>query len=98
MPVILLRWERCEAQRWARWPARVVTAEIDGFLPHLYSGAAMAKPRRGDTVELTIDDLAFGGEGVGRLGGYVMFVSGGHPRATDSRSGSSRRAAVTGVG
>jgi 23S rRNA (uracil1939-C5)-methyltransferase len=39
----------------------------------------MAKPRRGDTVELTIDDLAFGGEGVGRLDGYVMFVRGGVP-------------------
>jgi 23S rRNA (uracil1939-C5)-methyltransferase len=39
----------------------------------------MAKPRRGDTIELTIDDLAFGGEGVGRLDGYVMFVRGGMP-------------------
>ena len=39
----------------------------------------MAKPRRGDHVEVTIDDLAFGGEGVGRLEGYVMFVRGGLP-------------------
>jgi 23S rRNA (uracil1939-C5)-methyltransferase len=39
----------------------------------------MAKPRRGDRLELTIDDLAFGGEGVGRLDGYVMFVRGGLP-------------------
>jgi 23S rRNA (uracil1939-C5)-methyltransferase len=39
----------------------------------------MAKPRRGDRVEITIDDLAFGGEGVGRLDGYVMFVRGGLP-------------------
>jgi 23S rRNA (uracil1939-C5)-methyltransferase len=39
----------------------------------------MAKPRRGDRVEVTIDDLAFGGEGVGRLDGYVMFVRGGLP-------------------
>ncbi|MFM7103626.1 MAG: class I SAM-dependent RNA methyltransferase [Verrucomicrobiota bacterium] len=28
----------------------------------------------GDRVTLTIDDLAFGGEGVGRLGGLVVFV------------------------
>jgi 23S rRNA (uracil1939-C5)-methyltransferase len=39
----------------------------------------MAKPRRGDVLELTIDDLAFGGEGVGRVNGYVMFVRGSVP-------------------
>jgi 23S rRNA (uracil1939-C5)-methyltransferase len=39
----------------------------------------MAKPRRGDIVEVTVDDLAFGGEGVGRLDGYVLFVPGGLP-------------------
>src|SRR5215471_5044714 len=39
----------------------------------------MAKPRRGDSLEVTIDDLAFGGEGVGRLDGYVVFVRGGLP-------------------
>jgi len=39
----------------------------------------MAKPRRGDTLELAIDDLAFGGEGVGRADGYVIFVRGGLP-------------------
>jgi 23S rRNA (uracil1939-C5)-methyltransferase len=39
----------------------------------------MAKPRRGETLELTIDDLAFGGEGVGRADGYVLFVRGGLP-------------------
>jgi 23S rRNA (uracil1939-C5)-methyltransferase len=36
----------------------------------------MAKPRRGDVLDLTIDDLAFGGEGVGRVEGYVIFVRG----------------------
>src|SRR5262247_1833821 len=52
----------------------------------------MAKPRRGDRVELSIDDLAFGGEGVGRLDGYVMFVRGGLPgdrlrvRVTETRA------------
>jgi 23S rRNA (uracil1939-C5)-methyltransferase len=39
----------------------------------------MAKPRRGDTLELVVDDLAFGGDGVGRADGYVMFVRGGLP-------------------
>lgn len=39
----------------------------------------MPKPRRGDSLDLTIDDLAFGGEGVGRLDGYVVFVRGGLP-------------------
>src|SRR3970282_1196449 len=39
----------------------------------------MAKPRRGDTIELDIADLAFGGEAVGRVDGYVVFVRGGVP-------------------
>ena len=39
----------------------------------------MAKPRRGDAITLAIDDLAFGGEGVGRVDGYVIFVRGGLP-------------------
>jgi 23S rRNA (uracil1939-C5)-methyltransferase len=39
----------------------------------------MAKPRRGDSLVLIIDDLAFGGEGVGRLDGYVVFVPSGVP-------------------
>jgi 23S rRNA (uracil1939-C5)-methyltransferase len=52
----------------------------------------MAKPRRGDRVDVTIDDLAFGGDGVGRLDGYVMFVRGGLPgdrlrvRVTETRA------------
>ncbi len=39
----------------------------------------MARPKRGDVLSLTIDDLAFGGEGVGRADGYVVFVPGGVP-------------------
>ncbi|HSE93007.1 MAG TPA: 23S rRNA (uracil(1939)-C(5))-methyltransferase RlmD [Methylomirabilota bacterium] len=52
----------------------------------------MAKPRRGDVLELPIDDLAFGGEGVGRVDGYVLFVRGGVPgdrlrvRVTETRA------------
>jgi 23S rRNA (uracil1939-C5)-methyltransferase len=52
----------------------------------------MAKPRRGDSLTLVIDDLAFGGEGVGRVDGYVIFVPGGVPgdrlkvRVTETRA------------
>jgi 23S rRNA (uracil1939-C5)-methyltransferase len=54
--------------------------------------AEMAKPRRGDVLEVVIDDLAFGGEGVGRVDGYVLFVRGGIPgdrlrvRVTETRA------------
>jgi 23S rRNA (uracil1939-C5)-methyltransferase len=33
------------------------------------------RPRRGDELELTVDSLAFGGAGVARLNGYVVFVA-----------------------
>ena len=39
----------------------------------------MPRPKRGEILSLTIDDLAFGGEGVGRADGYVVFVPGGLP-------------------
>ncbi len=45
------------------------------------SAAPQARPQRGDELELQIDSLAFGGEGVARLGGsgYVVFVAGAIP-------------------
>jgi 23S rRNA (uracil1939-C5)-methyltransferase len=52
----------------------------------------VAKPRRGDTLTVSVDDLAFGGEGVGRVNGYVVFVRGGLPgdllrvRITEARA------------
>jgi 23S rRNA (uracil1939-C5)-methyltransferase len=52
----------------------------------------MAKPKRGESIDLVVDDLAFGGEGVGRVDGYVVFVRGGLPgdrlrvRVIESRS------------
>ena len=58
----------------------------------VYSDGIMAKPKRGDVVELAVDDLAFGGEGVGRADGYVVFVRGGLPgdrlrvRVTEARA------------
>src|SRR5947209_12714562 len=41
--------------------------------------AQSPRPRRGDRLELTVDSLAFGGAGVARLDGYVVFVSGAVP-------------------
>jgi 23S rRNA (uracil1939-C5)-methyltransferase len=38
-----------------------------------------ARPQRGDELELTIDSLAYGGAGVARTDGYVVFVQGGMP-------------------
>ena len=52
----------------------------------------MARPRRGESLSISVDDLAFGGEGVGRADGYVVFVPGGVPgdrvrvRLTEARS------------
>jgi 23S rRNA (uracil1939-C5)-methyltransferase len=37
------------------------------------------RPKRGDELELTIDSLAFGGAGVARTDGYVVFVQGAVP-------------------
>jgi 23S rRNA (uracil1939-C5)-methyltransferase len=37
------------------------------------------RPRRGEELELSIDSLAFGGAGVARLDGYVVFVTGAVP-------------------
>jgi 23S rRNA (uracil1939-C5)-methyltransferase len=43
--------------------------------------ARAERPQRGDELELRIESLAFGGEGVARLGdgGYVVFVAGAVP-------------------
>ncbi len=39
----------------------------------------MPKHRKGDLLTLEVEDLAYGGEGVARLEGYVIFVHGGLP-------------------
>ncbi len=41
-------------------------------------GAARA-PRRGESLELDVDSLAFGGRGVARADGFVVFVAGALP-------------------
>ncbi len=40
---------------------------------------AQTRPARGAQLELTVDSLAYGGAGVARLDGYVVFVAGGLP-------------------
>lgn len=37
------------------------------------------RPRKGDIVELWIERMAYGGRGIARLDGYVIFVKGGVP-------------------
>jgi 23S rRNA (uracil1939-C5)-methyltransferase len=43
------------------------------------SPSIQTRPRRGEELELRIDSLAFGGAGVARLNGYVVFVQAGVP-------------------
>jgi 23S rRNA (uracil1939-C5)-methyltransferase len=40
---------------------------------------AATRPRKGELLEVEIDSLAFGGRGIARVGGYVVFVAGGLP-------------------
>jgi 23S rRNA (uracil1939-C5)-methyltransferase len=37
--------------------------------------ATRTRPQRGEELELTVDSLAFGGAGIARLDGYVVFVN-----------------------
>ncbi len=60
----------------------VAADDRDGRSPGRDELQALPKrPERGEEIELRIDSLAHGGEGVGRLGqgGYVVFVSGALP-------------------
>src|SRR5437763_2241039 len=43
------------------------------------SPVTSTRPSRGDVLELTIDSLAHGGNGVARRDGYVVFVAGAVP-------------------
>jgi 23S rRNA (uracil1939-C5)-methyltransferase len=62
--------------------AKLATNGLDGALSEAPDQSALPKrPERGEQIELRVDSLAHGGEGVGRLGegGYVVFVSGALP-------------------
>jgi 23S rRNA (uracil1939-C5)-methyltransferase len=54
---------------WA-YPGRAMTPPVQ---------PARTRPRPGDELELTVDALAFGGAGVARADGYVVFVDGAVP-------------------
>jgi len=41
--------------------------------------ALRTRPRNGDELELSVDSLSYGGAGVARLDGYVLFVQGAIP-------------------
>jgi len=43
------------------------------------SATPVTRPERGQELELSVDTLAYGGAGVARLEGYVVFVSGAVP-------------------
>jgi 23S rRNA (uracil1939-C5)-methyltransferase len=62
--------------------AKLATNGLDTDIPAGGGAPELPKrPDRGEEIELQIDSLAHGGEGVGRLGegGYVVFVSGALP-------------------
>ncbi len=62
--------------------AKLAANGLDAHLPAAGgSQVSFKRPERGEEIELQIDSLAHGGEGVGRLGdgGYVVFVSGALP-------------------
>jgi 23S rRNA (uracil1939-C5)-methyltransferase len=62
--------------------AKLAVNGLDARLPATGdSRVSFKRPERGEEIELQIDSLAHGGEGVGRLGdgGYVVFVSGALP-------------------
>jgi 23S rRNA (uracil1939-C5)-methyltransferase len=43
------------------------------------AGKTATRPRRGEQLEVEVESLAFGGRGVARRDGYVVFVAGGLP-------------------
>jgi 23S rRNA (uracil1939-C5)-methyltransferase len=63
-------------------------------------GGRAERPRRGEELTLEVEDLAFGGRGIARLNGYVIFVGGAlpgdHVRAevTKSKRGYAEASAV----
>jgi 23S rRNA (uracil1939-C5)-methyltransferase len=59
-------------------PSEAGAAAVDEGPPPVAAGG---RPRRGEELELEIDSLAYGGEGVARSGasGYVVFVAGAVP-------------------
>jgi 23S rRNA (uracil1939-C5)-methyltransferase len=65
----------------ATLPADDATVLSAAQIAHRKPEPGTVRPQRGDELELRIESLAFGGEGVARLGdgGYVVFVAGAVP-------------------
>src|ERR671923_552860 len=61
---------------------------------------ARSRPARGEELELDVESLAYGGRGVARANGYVVFVDGGLPgdrvraRLTKSKRGYAEARAI----
>ena len=53
------------------------------------------RPARGDELDLTVETLAYGGNGVARRDGYVVFVAGGAARRQGCARSSPRASAPT---
>jgi 23S rRNA (uracil1939-C5)-methyltransferase len=62
-------------------PQHGATSAGEARPQHGAAATGEARPQRGDVLELKVESLAFGGEGVARLGegGYVVFVAGAIP-------------------
>jgi 23S rRNA (uracil1939-C5)-methyltransferase len=63
-------------------PGITAAADVSSLSDAQAETLSFVRPQRGDELELTIESLAFGGEGVARIGdasGYVVFVAGAIP-------------------
>jgi 23S rRNA (uracil1939-C5)-methyltransferase len=59
---------------------RHLRRNLAGKAPRVEAGGKTAtRPRRGELLEVEVESLAFGGRGVARHDGYVVFVAGGLP-------------------
>jgi 23S rRNA (uracil1939-C5)-methyltransferase len=58
------------------------------------SAPTTTRPERGQELDLRVDTLAYGGNGVARLEGYVVFVNGAVPATGCARSSPSASAAT----
>ncbi len=87
-------WDQAENRRHAQKALlELLVAEARAMIATDAPGVVAPRPQRGDELELEIDSLAFGGEGVARLGdgGYVVFVAGAHPRRPRARGRAQRK-------
>ncbi len=63
-------------------PGAAILTRMDSLAPHVDTTARPPRPERGQKLEVTIDRLAYGGNGIARHNGYVIFVAGTLPGDT----------------